>query len=95
MNRYLDYTLKELVEHYLNFLMLWNRGNLYTDRAEVHEALLKKLGLDAYDRDSEIGVNKILYNLDKEIGYVIGIEYNEKEIEKMAKKLKRKLKRAV
>lgn len=91
MNKYLSYSLSELVKHYLTFLVLWNTGNLYSDRSEVHEALFEKLGLNTYDRSDDINANKILHNLDKEIGYIIGVEYNEEEIDKMSKRLENKL----
>ena len=95
MNKYSSYSFGELVKHYLTFLMLWNTGVIYSDRADVHEALFEKLGLKIYDRSDDIKANRILHNLDKEIGYIIGVEYNEKEIEKMAKKLANKLRAKV
>ena len=91
MNKYLSYSFSEIVNHYLTFLMLWNTGVLYSDRSDVHDALFEKLGLDIYDRSDDIEANRILHNLDKEIGYIIGVEYDEAEIEKMAKKLENKL----
>ena len=94
MSKYSGYTFLELVEHYLTFLMLWNTGVLYSDRAEIHEALFEKLGLKIYERSDDIEANRILHNLDKEIGYIIGYEYDDKEIKKMAKRLANKLKRA-
>ena len=91
MNIYKDYTLEELCIEYVRFLELWYTGNLYTDRAELHDEIFERLGLDIYERSDEIEANKILHNLDKEIGYKIGLEYDDSKIEKMGKILSRKL----
>ena len=91
MNIYKDYTLEELCIEYVRFLELWNIGSLYSNRAEIHEALLEKIGIDGYEHSDETEANRILHNLDKEIGYKIGFEYDDAEIEKMGKILSRKL----
>lgn len=91
-NQYLNYSLEELSIEYVKFLELWNLGQLYSNRADLHDELFKRLGLNIYERSDDIEANRILHNLDKEIGYVMGIEYDDAEIEKMGKKLARKLK---
>lgn len=92
---YKDYSLEELSIEYVRFLELWYTGNLYTNRAEIHDEIFKRLGLKIYERGDEIEANGILHNLDKEIGYKIGFEYDDAEIEKMGKRLARKLKKLI
>ena len=95
MSIYSNYSGKELCIEYVRFLELWYTGNLYSNRAEIHDALFEKLGINIYDRSDDIEANRILHNLDKEIGYIIGTEYNEVEIEKMGKRLYNKLKKGL
>ncbi len=91
MNIYSKFSLKELLEEYLRFLNLWHRGVIYSNRSDLHDEICKRLGINIYDRSDDIPLNRILHNLDKEIGYIVNVEYDEKEIEKMAKRLKSKL----
>lgn len=91
MGIYKKYTLEELCIEYVRFLELWYTGDLYTNRAEIHDEMFERLGLNIYDRGDDIEANRILHNLDKEIGYKIGFEYDDAEIEKMGKRLSRKL----
>jgi len=90
---YKNYSLKELCVTYLEFLNLWHTGMLYSNRAELHDEICERLGITIYDRSDDIPLNRILHNLDKEIGYVIGVEYDKKDIEKMGKRLCNKLKK--
>jgi len=87
---YEKYTLKELLEDYLNFI---NVAVPYTQRDEIHREIMKRLGLEyeEYNKEDTLKINYILHHLDEEIGFIIGVEYDEKEIEKMAKTLERKL----
>ena len=90
LENYEKYTLEELSIEYVRFLELWYTGNLYTNRTEIHDEIFKRLGLNIYERGDEIEANRILHNLDKEIGYKIGFEYDDAEIERMGKRLAKK-----
>lgn len=83
------YTLQELVDTYIRFVSC---EVFYTNRSQIHEAILEKLGLDIYDLRNDIRANEILHNLDTEIGLIIGVDYDEDGLHKMGKKLVNKLK---
>jgi len=85
---YKNYSLRELADTYLRMVSV---EAFYTNRSDIHEAIFKKLGLDEYEKSDALKANTILHNLDKEIGFIIGVEYDERDFEKMSKKLERKL----
>ena len=86
---YKNYSLRQLLDTYLRYIM---SGIMSINRSEIHEAIENKLGLNIIDDESDYReVSKMLSNLDKEIGFVIGIDYNVDDLEKMSKKLAGKL----
>jgi len=88
---YKNYTLRELLDTYLRCIM---SGMMSINRSEVHEAIENKLGLNIIDDRSEYKeVSKIFANLDKEIGFIIGTNYDVTDLEKMSKKLAEKLRK--
>ena len=93
---YLDKSLelKDLLIAYLNIINLSeDKVVFYTHRSDLHDEIGKRLGLRMYNEYDVLLLEGVLHNLDKEIEYIIGVEYNEKEIEKMAKKLEERLKK--
>lgn len=88
-----NYSLEELADTYLRIVSV---GAVYTNRSDIHQAILRKMWIDIYKRgDDRRKANDILHNLDKEIGFIVGVEYDENDFGKMAKKLEGKLKRSV
>jgi hypothetical protein len=92
MKRYSNTKLKDLLIAYLNIISL---TGFYTSRSDLHEEIGKRLGLRMYNEGDRTPLDNILHNLDKEIGYIIGVEYDEKEIREMANKLYNKLQKEI
>lgn len=85
------YTLQELADTYLRYV---GSGLLDMSRWEVHQAIMEKLDITDKEPKKILEVNRILHNLDKEIGLYVDIDYDEDDFRKMAKKLAGKLKMA-
>lgn len=76
--------VQELVEDYLNAVIM---ADLRNKRQETHQAILRRMGFRAKSQEIIAQVREILHNLDREIGFIIGVKYDNKDIHKMAKKL--------
>lgn len=87
------YTLFELANTYLRYVSC---SVLDLSRTEIHEAIYNKLNIDydtRFSNENSLKVDKILHHLDEEVGLIIGVEYDEADFEKMAKKLYNKLRK--
>ena len=85
---YKNYSLRELVDTYLRMVSV---EAFYTNRNDIHEAIFEKLGLGIYEKSDSLEANNILHNLDKEIGFIVGVEYDENDFYKMSKRLEKRL----
>ena len=91
MNIYHKNSFIELLEAYIHIFNL-SKGNdsydtvFYINRCDLHDEIESRL--ETYKEDDVNGLDNILHNLDKEIDLILGVEYDNKEINKLAKKLK-------
>ena len=83
------YTLQELVNTYLRYV---SSGLLDLSRWEVHKAILAKLNITEEQLEELLAVNKILHNLDREVGLCVDVDYDENDFHKMSKRIIGKLK---
>ena len=77
-----------MVEDYLNMVIT---ANFRQKRQETHQGILRKMGFRGQSQEKIAQVNEILHNLDREIGFKIGIKYDNEDIHKLAIKLLNKV----
>ena len=83
------YTLLELVDTYLRYV---GSGLFDLSRWEVHQTIIEKLDLTEEQPEKFLAVNKILHNLDREVGLYVDVNYDENDFRKMSKRIVGKLK---